>query len=419
MHKVKSVARRVSEAEREIMSETQKDYSHVRPVGPVRRNASLRPTILAAESTEKRHQCYSCDKTFSTKQHRTRHMQNSHALKKLDKDTWVDENPRTHRDRMDKLADERHAQRQGMTARTAGVRRHSPDSRRHRPQTASTSQRLHHSRSPLRRGESQVPSHTVTSGAPWLPPLLNDTDIAIQRDVAQASHVTFKSSGTSRHDIGPPVFYERGTATETIETKDATQQTAKSPMVASTNYNNHHVNIDYETNTVKITDDAIIQDGTLTIMKSILDQFPNDNIITNVNRFLSGVRGGVTHSQLRDMYIAFKFLIDGRQMSLPSLPVTAGREAGPEDTLTVPLSSSPVNSGDEAGQDTAPHDIPVQKESSPSSPVNSGDEAGFHSDFEIIEEDETESPVVVASPQPENYENDFDIITLSQIDDIE
>src|SRR6266516_5595025 len=175
MPKVKSVARRVPSEEREFISETQKDYSHVRPVGPVRRNACLRPTIFADESTEKRHQCYQCDKTFSTKQHRTRHMQNTHALKQIDKDVWVDENPRAHRDRMDALADERHAQRQGMTARTAGVRRHSPDSRRHRPQTASTSQRQHHSRAPLRRTrESQVPSHTMTSGAPWLPPAMED-----------------------------------------------------------------------------------------------------------------------------------------------------------------------------------------------------------------------------------------------------
>src|SRR6266516_4851044 len=140
MPKVKSVARKVPEEEREIISETQKDYSHIRPVGPVRRNACLRPTILAADDmTTKCHQCYSCDKTFSTKQHRTRHMQNTHALKKIDKDVWVDENPRVHRHRMDMLADERHAQRHGMTARTAGVRRHSPDSRHYRPQTATPS----------------------------------------------------------------------------------------------------------------------------------------------------------------------------------------------------------------------------------------------------------------------------------------
>ncbi len=423
MPKVKSVARKVSESEREIMSETQKDYSLVRPVGPVRRNASVRPTILADETSEKRHQCYSCNKTFSTKQHRTRHMQNTHALKKLDKDVWVDENPRTHRDRMDKLADERHAQRQGMTARTAGVRRHSPDSRRHHPQTASTAQRQHRSRSPQRRrGESQVPSHTITSGAPWLPPVLEFSHD--QLTSVHCNRITLKSSGTSLHDIGPPVYYERGTSTETIEMKDATQQTGKSPMVATTNYNNHHVNVDYNTNTVTITDDAIIQEGTLLIMNSILDQSPDDNITTHVNRFVSGVRGPVTHSQLRDMYIAFKFLIDGRhyirnaQTTATSLPVTAGREAGPESTFTVPLPSSPVHPGDGAGQDTAPHDTPVQKESSPSSPVNSGDEAGFHSDFEVIEE-EAESPIAVASPQQEQYENDYEIVTLSQIDDLE
>src|SRR6266516_3824942 len=129
MPKVKSVARRVPEEERHLISETQKDYSHVRPVGPVRRNVCLRPTILAAdETTTKRHQCYTCDKTFSTKQHRTRHMQNTHALRKIDKDVWVDENPRTHRNRMDAFADARYAQRYGLTERTAGVRRSSPDS---------------------------------------------------------------------------------------------------------------------------------------------------------------------------------------------------------------------------------------------------------------------------------------------------
>src|SRR6266516_5762777 len=120
MPKVKSVARRVPSEEREILSETQKDYSHVRPVGPVRRNACLLPTILAAETTTKRHQCYTCDKTFSTKQHRTRHMQNTHALRKIDTDVWVDENPRTHRNCMNAFADARHAQRHGLTVRTAG-----------------------------------------------------------------------------------------------------------------------------------------------------------------------------------------------------------------------------------------------------------------------------------------------------------
>src|SRR6266516_6227081 len=104
MPKVKSVARKVSEEERDLISETQRDYSHVRPVGPVRRNACLRPTILANETTTKRHQCYTCDKTFSTKQHRTRHMQNTHALQRIDTDVWVDENPRAHRNRMDALA---------------------------------------------------------------------------------------------------------------------------------------------------------------------------------------------------------------------------------------------------------------------------------------------------------------------------
>ncbi len=429
MPKVKSVARKVSEEERDLISETQRDYSHIRPVGPVRRNACLRPTVLADETTEKRHQCYQCDKTFSTKQHRTRHMQNTHALKKLDKDVWVDENPRTHRDRMDALADERHAQRHGMTVRTAGIRHHSPDSRRRRQKSSATSGRLDHSRSPLRRGESQVPSHTITSGAPWLPPALDDDNDNLTS--THCNRVTYKSLQTLYRDQGPSVFYERGTSTDTIATKDATQQTAKSPMVASTNYNNHHVNIDYETNTVKITDDAIVQEGTLTVMNSILDQFPNDNIITNVNRFVAGVRGAVTHSQLRDMYIAFKFLIDGRQTSLPPLPVTAGREAGPAGTFTAPSttapsSSFPVSTGNEAGLDTAQVNATVQKESLPSSPVNSGDEAGFHSDFEVIEDDNAEqslvaaaSPQLEAEPHTDNYENDFEIITLSQIDDLE
>src|SRR6266516_1842638 len=425
MPKVKSVARRVPEDEREILSETQRDYAHERPVGPVRRNACLRPTIYADESTEKRHQCYQCEKTFSTKQHRTRHMQNTHALKQIDKDVWVDENPRAHRDRMDALADERHAQRQGMTARTAGVRRHSPDSRHHRPQTASTSQRQHRSRSPVRRqGESQVPSHTMTSGAPWLPPLLDDTNERYA-NIAHASQVTYKSLQTLHHDQGPSVFYERGTATDKIEMKDATQQTVKTPMVASTNYNNHYVNIDYNTNTIKITDDAIVQESTLRTMIDILERFPTDDIITNVNRFVSGVKGPITQSQLRDMYIGFKFLIDGRQCTadtktpLPSLPVTAGREAGSEGTSTAPSPSFPGQSGNEAGLDTAQINATVQKESLPSSPVNSGDEAGFHSDYEVIEEDEQEqSPVAVASPQPELFENDFEIITLSQIDDL-
>src|SRR6266516_1343281 len=104
MPKIRSVARKVSSEERQLISETQKDYSYARPVGPVRRNACLRPTILAAETMTKRHQCYQCNKTFSTKQHRTRHLQNTHALQKVDDDVWVDENPRAHRDRMDALA---------------------------------------------------------------------------------------------------------------------------------------------------------------------------------------------------------------------------------------------------------------------------------------------------------------------------
>src|SRR6266516_2746211 len=344
MPKVKSVARRVPEDEREILSETQRDYAHERPVGPVRRNACLRPTIYADESTEKRHQCYQCEKTFSTKQHRTRHMQNTHALKQIDKDVCVDENPHAHRDHMDALADERRAQRQGMTARTAGVRHHSPDSRHHRPQTASTSQRQHRSRSPVRRqGESQVPSHTVTSGAPWLPPLLDDTNERYA-NVAHASQVTYKSLQTLHHVQGPSVFYERGTETDKTEMKDATQQTAKTPMVASTNYNNHYVNIDYNTNTVTITDNAITQDSTLIAMNYIMDTHPTDNIIDLVNHFVAGLQGPLTQSQLRDILIGFKFLQAGRLHSrtpLPSLPVTAGREAGPEETFTAPLPSSP------------------------------------------------------------------------------
>src|SRR6266516_3606109 len=323
MPKLKSVARRVPSEEREILSETQKDYSHIRPVGPVRRNACLRPTILAADDmTTKRHQCYSCDKTFSTKQHRTRHMQNTHALKKIDKDVWVDENPRVHRHRMDMLADERHAQRHGMTPRTAGVRHHSPDSR---------PRRHHRSRSPIRRArESQVPSHTVTSGAPWLPPLLDDTNNERYVNVAHASQVTYNSSPTLQQAQGPSVFYERGTDTDRIEMKDATQQTVKTPMVASVYKTNQYVNIDYNTNTVTITDNAITQETTLIAMNYILDNHPNDNIIDLVNHFVAGLQGPLTQSQLRDILIGFKFLQAGRLHSrtpLPSLPAPAGREA--------------------------------------------------------------------------------------------
>src|SRR6266516_3008653 len=107
MTKEKYIDHIITKKERYNIKETQRktEYSPVRPVGPVRRNACYRPTVMADDTTSAgRHRCYRCDKTFTTKQHRKRHMENTHALHKLNDDVWKDENPRTHRDRMDSCA---------------------------------------------------------------------------------------------------------------------------------------------------------------------------------------------------------------------------------------------------------------------------------------------------------------------------
>src|SRR6266516_7240166 len=101
---------------------------------------------------------------------------------------------------------------------------------------------------------------------------------------------------------------------------------------------------------VELSDNGICHDEVLTRMNHLLTKYPDDDMVSCVDRFLSYVRGPVTQSQIRDLYIGYRFLHAGRyietivpvtttavaQPSVPplsSLPVIAGTEAGHKDTL--------------------------------------------------------------------------------------
>jgi len=238
-------------------------------------------------------------------------------------------------------------------------------------------------------------------------------------------------------------------------------------MFVTTNYSNHFVNVDRINRTVTMSDNGICHDDVLTKMNYLLNTYPNDDMLSCVDRFLTYVKGPVSQSQIRDLYIGYRFLHAGKYIdtialdtstvssslkpsTLPSLPGTAGREAGQDQTkngkdATVALSPSPDHPGDEAEHSinasnitieslpSAPEtsgaeagltksiyaDATAQVPSLPSSPDHPGDEAGWHSDFEVIEEEAATSPAAVISPQPAVYEDDFEIVTLSQMDDLE
>jgi len=310
-----------------------------------------------------------------------------------------------------------------------------------------------------------APAHTETPQALWLPPLLDTDNNGRYVNVAHASRVTYKSSPTF-HD-SPPAVHDIGIETIKIETSDFGQQTGKSPMFVTTNYSNHYVKVDRINRRVELSDNGICNDEVLTRMNHLLTTYPDDDMVSCVDRFLSYVRGPVTQSQIRDLYIGYRFLHAGKFIetiapetskasssstlsTLPSLPGTAGREAGQDQTdngkdIAVPLSSSPAPPGDEAEHlitasdvtnlslPSAPEtsgteaglkksqcsDATAQVPSLPSSPAPPGDEAGWQSDFEVIAEDASPPAAEFIAPPQEHSDDDFEMISLTQMDEFE
>ncbi len=251
------------------------------PSGTKGRPSCHRPTVMVHQvAAEGRVQCSdpSCLRTFSTMKHMKRHLKDRHSMAydRLQR-CWKRDSTRNSIERKRGMADDRFAQRRGLTARTAhrsaGLRAVTDAPCPRVPRHASTHS-THH---------DNLTSQTISSNRDvrWLPtapdnPLQADLD---DRNKLTSSVRKINVSQTVKHaNFGSePHYFSRSTNTSQTIHEDKCNQTCLSPTMAVVPKPDIFV-IHGDDGTITISDDGILKDETVSTMIKVVQDNPEHNI---------------------------------------------------------------------------------------------------------------------------------------------
>ncbi len=284
------------------------------PSGTKGRPSCHRPTVMVHQvAAEGRIQCSdpSCLRTFSTMKHMKRHLKDRHSMAydRLQR-CWRKDTPRHVLERKRGMADDRTAQRHGLTSRTAqrniGLRADAPcpRSRRH-PSTHAT----HH---------DNLTSQTLpsTRDVRWLPtapdnPLQPELD---DRNKLSSTVRKCTVSETVTHaNFGElPKYFSRSTNTLQTIHEDKSNQTCLAPTMAAVPKPDIYV-IHGDDGTITISDEGIIRDETVSTMIKVLQDNPEHNIPQNIRMFIRKLppRTILNAVHQRDLVVGFRLLRAG------------------------------------------------------------------------------------------------------------
>ena len=339
------------------------------PSGTKGRPSCHRPTVMVHQmAAEGRIQCSdpSCLRTFSTMKHMKRHLKDRHSMAydRLQR-CWKKDNSRNITERKRGMADDRTAQRHGLTARTAhrniGLRADAPCPRvRRHPSTHST-----HS--------DNLTSQTISSNRDvrWLP---TAPDNPLQAELDERNQLTSTvrkctASETVTHaNFGSePQYFSRSTNTSQTIHEDKGNQTCLSPVMAAIPNPDIFV-IHGDDGTITISDQGILRDETVSTMIKVVQDNPEHNIPQNIRMFIRKLppRTILNAVHQRDLVVGFRLLRAGLttnfkpQTPIPSmqamLPSTCTDQSdspqGTPEALVPPLSpqGACVEPGDENTQ---------------------------------------------------------------------
>src|SRR6266516_1369867 len=207
------------------------------PSGTRGRPSCHRPTVMAHQvAADGRVQCSdpSCLRMFTTTKHMKRHLKDRHqmAYDRLQR-CWKTDSKKNSTERKRGLADDRYAQRRGLTERTAhryaGQRDTTETTRQRVPRHPST----HSSCYDTRTAETAVSKRDVR----WLPSAPDDhlqTYLDERNNLTSTVRkVTVSETFTHANFGSPPEFYSRGTNTLQIQHEDKQNQTCLAPVMAT------------------------------------------------------------------------------------------------------------------------------------------------------------------------------------------
>src|SRR6266516_4000253 len=298
------------------------------PSGTKGRPSCHRPTVMVHQvAAEGRVQCSdpSCLRTFSTMKHMKRHLKDRHrmAYDRLQR-CWKRDTKQHSTERKRGMADERFAQRRGLTARTghrcAGLRASPsapcPRVPRH-PSMHSTNYDVHTT-------SRNIPQYN--RDVRWLP---TAADNPLQQDLDERNNLTSTvrkvtvSETVAHADFGtPPDYFSRGSNTNETTHEDKSNQTCLAPVVAAVPKPDIFV-IHGNDGTITISDEGIIRDETVSTMIKVIQDNPEHNIPQNIRMFVRMLQPGTILNAVhqRDLVIGFRLLRAGLTTKLKSTAI--------------------------------------------------------------------------------------------------
>src|SRR6266516_3996505 len=337
------------------------------------RSSCYRPTVMAHQvAAEGRVQCTdpSCLKMFTTMKHMKKHLKDRHQ-QTFDKrrKIWITDTKEHAEERKRGLADDRYAQRRGLTERTAhrytGPRVTPTTPRPRVPRHPST----HSSRYDQQTTSRDIPNYN--RDVRWLP-TAPDNSLQEALDERQGFKSTAKrvqvSSTVTHASFGsPPAYYSRSANTEPVTREDKSNQTNLSPVLATAPRPEIFV-IHGQDGSITISDDGIMRDETVKIMIDVIRENPGHNIPQNIRMFIRKLEPAqvLTAVQQSELVVGFRLLRVGLTTKLnPSDPVTpyqtffAPKQAATQtDTEALVPSLTPLRACEEPGtkETTISHD---------------------------------------------------------------
>ena len=393
------------------------------PSGTKGRPSCHRPTIMAHQvAAERRIACSDpyCLRTFSTMKHMKRHLKDRHqqAYDRLRR-CWKLDTKKHAEERKRSMADDRYAQRRGLTERTshrcAGLRAPPAAPCPRVPRHPST----HSSRYDVHTSSKNIA--TSNRDVRWLP---TAADNPLQQDLDERNNLAstvrrVNVSETIPHaNFGsPPEYFSRGINTTKTIYEDKSNQTCLVPVVATVPKPDIFV-IHGNDGTITISDEGILRDETVSTMIKVVQDNPAHNIPQNIRMFIRMLQPGTILSAVhqRDLVIGFRLLRAGLTTTLKStaiapflqatlLPNTTSTQTetiigSPQAALVPPL--SPHGAWVEPGQGHAstgdiaslPSDEACEKVGSAGEPL-----ADTHEDQPLLPSDEACEDPSVAGEQ--------------------
>src|SRR6266516_7976711 len=329
------------------------------PSGTKGRPSCHRPTVMVHQvAAEGRVQCSdpSCLRTFSTMKHMKRHLKDRHqmAFDRIQR-YWNRDTTKHAKERKRSMADERYAQRRGLTERTshrcAGLRASPsapcPRVPRH-PSTHSTKYDEPTTSKNIPQYNRDVRWLPTAPDNPLQPELDNRNKLSSTvRKCTVSETITHANFGEN------PKYFSRSTNTLQTTHEDKSNQTCLAPTMAAVPKPDIYV-IHGDDGTITISDEGIIRDETISTMIKVLQENPEHNIPQNIRMFIRKLQPRTILNAVhqRDLVVGFRLLRAGLttkfnpQAPFPSmqamLPATCTDQSdSPQETpetLVLPLS---------------------------------------------------------------------------------